>query len=270
MRLELHWRSEDGIRLPMALWRPGPGYQMISSSILGGGLGPREWVLNAQVRRRLRPHRPGRAPHGSGRRPRPFRSRGRAADRCPGHRGRQREDEGVHVAATVGLRVPTWAAAPPGSADPELAPVRRPGDDQHHRLGAGPAQRRGVRQRRGHRDRGQDPGPARGGIRLHRDRVGRRLRGRPGRPCGRQSGRGFRRAAVALGRQDRPRRACRRLRWRPGTTPGPVQRRGRADGADDRVAGGVGAHRDPRGVDLGDPVLGEHGGGGPGRLDAAR
>jgi len=39
----------------------------------------------------------------------------------------QRQDEGAHVAATVGLRVPTWAAAPPGSADPELAPIRRPG-----------------------------------------------------------------------------------------------------------------------------------------------
>ena len=49
MRLELHWRNEAGIRFPMALWRPGPGYQMISSSIVGGGLGPREWVLNAQV-----------------------------------------------------------------------------------------------------------------------------------------------------------------------------------------------------------------------------
>src|ERR1700727_3178225 len=49
MRLELHWRSEDGVRLPMALWRPGPGHQMISSGIVGGGLGPREWVLNAQV-----------------------------------------------------------------------------------------------------------------------------------------------------------------------------------------------------------------------------
>jgi len=33
----------------------------------------------------------------------------------------QRQDEGVHAAATVGLRVPTWAAAPPGRPDPELA-----------------------------------------------------------------------------------------------------------------------------------------------------
>jgi adenosylcobinamide amidohydrolase len=34
----------------------------------------------------------------------------------------QREDEGVHAAATVGLRVPTWAARP-GGPDPELAPL---------------------------------------------------------------------------------------------------------------------------------------------------
>ena len=49
MRLDLSWRTEDGERLPMALWHPGPGYRMISTGVLGGGLGPREWVLNAQV-----------------------------------------------------------------------------------------------------------------------------------------------------------------------------------------------------------------------------
>ena len=49
MRLDLTWRAEDGLELPMALWYPGPGYRMISTGVLGGGLGPREWVLNAQV-----------------------------------------------------------------------------------------------------------------------------------------------------------------------------------------------------------------------------
>ena len=49
MRLDLTWRAEDGLDLPMAVWHPGPGYRMISSGVLGGGLGPREWVLNAQV-----------------------------------------------------------------------------------------------------------------------------------------------------------------------------------------------------------------------------
>jgi adenosylcobinamide amidohydrolase len=39
----------------------------------------------------------------------------------------QCEDEEVRAAATVGLRVPAWAAVPPGSADRELVPVWRPG-----------------------------------------------------------------------------------------------------------------------------------------------
>ena len=39
----------------------------------------------------------------------------------------EREDEGVLVAATVGLRVPTWAAAPSGTVDREVAPAWRPG-----------------------------------------------------------------------------------------------------------------------------------------------
>jgi adenosylcobinamide amidohydrolase len=39
----------------------------------------------------------------------------------------QCEDDGVHAAATAGLRVPAWAAAPPGTADRELAPAWRPG-----------------------------------------------------------------------------------------------------------------------------------------------
>ena len=45
----MRWRDEDGIPLPAACWRPGPGYRMISSGVLGGGIGHREWVLNAQV-----------------------------------------------------------------------------------------------------------------------------------------------------------------------------------------------------------------------------
>ena len=51
MRLERHWRSEDGVRLPMALWRPGPGYRMISSGIVGGGLGPQ--IGRASCRERV-------------------------------------------------------------------------------------------------------------------------------------------------------------------------------------------------------------------------
>jgi adenosylcobinamide amidohydrolase len=124
VNLEEHWRTEDGIDLPMALWRAGPGYRMISSGIVGGGLGPRHWVLNAQV------------PGGYSRMD-PVEHLGELAASL-GLTGPgiglltaaqvtglvQREDEGVHAAATTGLRVPTWAAAPAGSADAELAPIR--------------------------------------------------------------------------------------------------------------------------------------------------
>ena len=123
MRLEMKWRDEDGVRLPMALWHPGPGYVMVSSGVLGGGLGPREWVLNAQVPNRYPRTDPaahlselarglGLSGPGVG-----LLTAARVTDVV------QREDEGVHAAATVGLRVPTWAAAPPGSPDPELVPI---------------------------------------------------------------------------------------------------------------------------------------------------
>jgi len=130
MRVELLWRTEAGEDeaaakpLAMALWRPGPGWTMMSSGVLGGGLGAREWVLNAQV-----PGWYGRtdpAAHlaelaaglgldgpGVG-----LLTAAQVTDLV------QRGDEGVQAAATVGLRVPTWAAAPNGVPDHELAPIR--------------------------------------------------------------------------------------------------------------------------------------------------
>ena len=122
MRLNLNWRAEDGARLPMALWHPGPGYRMISSGVLGGGLGPREWVLNAQVpaayartdpAEHLRELARGLGLTGPGV---GLLTAAQVTDLV------QRQDEEVQAAATVGLRVPTWAAAPPGDRDPELAP----------------------------------------------------------------------------------------------------------------------------------------------------
>jgi adenosylcobinamide amidohydrolase len=121
VRLELNWRAEDGLRLPMALWRPGPGYRMISTGVLGGGLGPREWVLNAQVpaayartdpAEHLRELARGLGLTGTGI---------GLLTAAPVTDLVQRQDEQVHAAATVGLRVPTWAAAPPGRPDPDLA-----------------------------------------------------------------------------------------------------------------------------------------------------
>jgi len=127
MRLEQLWRDEDGKRLAMALWRPGPGWTMISSGILGGGIGPREWVLNAQVPglyRRTDPAahlteiaaRAGLAGPGVG-----MLTAAQVTDLVTA------DDEGVQAAATVGLRVPTWAAAPRDAPDLELAPIWKPG-----------------------------------------------------------------------------------------------------------------------------------------------
>jgi adenosylcobinamide amidohydrolase len=127
MRIELHWRDEDGVRLPMACWRPGPGYRMIASSVLGGGIGPRDWVLNAQVPggySRMDPVRHlaelagtlGLTGAGVGM---------LTAAHVPGLV--QRSDTGVEATATTGLRVPTWAAAPADMADPELRPIYQPG-----------------------------------------------------------------------------------------------------------------------------------------------
>ncbi|MFB7943261.1 adenosylcobinamide amidohydrolase [Streptomyces sp. NPDC056049] len=46
---ELLERDEDGQRLGALLWRPGPGWRAVSSAVLGGGIGPRAWVMNVQV-----------------------------------------------------------------------------------------------------------------------------------------------------------------------------------------------------------------------------
>ncbi|MGW4958068.1 adenosylcobinamide amidohydrolase [Nonomuraea sp. NPDC004186] len=118
--MKLTYRVEDGTRLGALLWEFGPGWRMISSALLGGGIGPREWVLNAQVvagYSRMDPvdHLLSLGPAGDG----VGMLTAASVDRCV-----QASDGGVEAYATVGLRVPTWAAAPEGSADPELAPMR--------------------------------------------------------------------------------------------------------------------------------------------------
>lgn len=98
---------------PALLWRAGPGWRMVSSAILGGGVGPRTWVLNMQVRpgySRMDPvaHLTGIA----------------AAEGLAGHDGvglmtaadvaafTTGEDHGVRAWVTTGIGIPSWAAAP--------------------------------------------------------------------------------------------------------------------------------------------------------------
>ena len=127
MHVEMRWHRQDEVLLPLALWCPGPGYRMISSGVAGGGIGPREWVLNAQVPASYSRMDPavhlaelaaglGLEGEGVG-----LLTAARVTDIVHG------EDEGVSAAATVGLRVPAWAAVPSGAADGELGPAWRPG-----------------------------------------------------------------------------------------------------------------------------------------------
>ncbi|MCZ2524153.1 adenosylcobinamide amidohydrolase [Streptomyces sp. HB2AG] len=122
LRVEHLTRTEDGGSWDALLWRAGPGWRMVSSAVLGGGLGERAWVLNAQVRPGYARTDP--AEHLAG----IARSAGAAG---PGvglmtaaHVGEygEAEDEGVRAVATAGIGVTTWAAAPgpgaPGVPDP--------------------------------------------------------------------------------------------------------------------------------------------------------
>lgn len=99
-------------QLPVLVWDAGPGWDMVASTVAGGGLGPRRWVVNAQV------------PHGYARLdPEVHLAEVAAAHGLTGagagmltaadvRLACRAEDEGVGVVATVGLGRPTLAAAP--------------------------------------------------------------------------------------------------------------------------------------------------------------
>ena len=117
--MKLSYRVEEGARLGSLLWEFGPGWRMISSAMLGGGIGRRTWVLNAQVvggYSRMDPieHLVEMGPSGTG----VGMLTAASVDRYA-----TAHDGGVEAVATVGLRVPTWAASPEGADDLELAPM---------------------------------------------------------------------------------------------------------------------------------------------------
>ncbi|MFB7230118.1 adenosylcobinamide amidohydrolase [Streptomyces fimicarius] len=105
-------RHEDGHRLHHLLLRLGPGVRVCSSAVLGGGIGPRAWILNAQVPGgypRLDPDRhlaeiaaaEGLTGPGAG-----LMTAADVAAYTTGH------DGGVTATVTAGLGVRGWAAAP--------------------------------------------------------------------------------------------------------------------------------------------------------------
>lgn len=110
--MERGHRVEDGACWHLLVWRAGPGWRMVSSAVLGGGLGERAWVLNAQVRPgydRMDPEQhladlaraEGLEGAGVGL------MTAAPVDDCA-----CAEDGGARVAVTAGIGVPTWAAAP--------------------------------------------------------------------------------------------------------------------------------------------------------------
>lgn len=121
--LQFHRTVRGGSELTTTVWRPGAGRRAISSAMLGGGLGPIGWVINAQVPGdydRMDPidHlKEMAAAHGLSGQGVGMLTAAAVA------RTVTCEDSGVTASATVGLRVPTWAAAAAGVCDPELAPM---------------------------------------------------------------------------------------------------------------------------------------------------
>ncbi|MFE9773256.1 adenosylcobinamide amidohydrolase [Streptomyces sp. NPDC005931] len=115
-------RAEDGERLHALLWAPGPGWRMISSAVLGGGIGERAWVLNAQVAhgyRRTDPDRHLAALAATAGARGPGVGLMTAADvRAYAHAG----DGGAEALVTSGVDVRGWAASPAGGADGPPAP----------------------------------------------------------------------------------------------------------------------------------------------------
>jgi adenosylcobinamide hydrolase len=128
LRPQLRRYEEDGRRWPVLVWTSRARIRSISSAPFGGGVGPCSWVLNAQVPLSYSRCDPqagvaalaaglGLDGPGVGM----LTAAEVSAVECAA-------DGGVEAAATVGLRVPTWAAAAetgdgrPGGAA-EVTPV---------------------------------------------------------------------------------------------------------------------------------------------------
>ncbi|WUS95508.1 adenosylcobinamide amidohydrolase [Streptomyces sp. NBC_00708] len=111
-RGELLVRREDGADLHHLVWRLGPGWRVCSSAVLGGGIGPRDWILNAQVPGgypRMDPDRHLAEIAAGARLTGPGAGLMTAADVTAYTTA---ADEGVHATATCGLGVRGWAAVP--------------------------------------------------------------------------------------------------------------------------------------------------------------
>ena len=122
IRPELRTRTEAGREWPLLVWAPGPGWRAVSTAIVGGGLAPCAWWVDAQVDKEY--FHPDPVAHarevatGLGLAPDAGVAMLTAADV---RRWTAADDEGVLAAATVGLGLPVLAAVPPEVAAREAA-----------------------------------------------------------------------------------------------------------------------------------------------------
>ncbi|MFE5858534.1 adenosylcobinamide amidohydrolase [Streptomyces sp. NPDC056500] len=122
LSVECLTRTEDGEQLHALLWSAGPGWRMISSTVLGGGIAERAWVLNAQVSHGYRRTDP--AQHLT-ELARDARARGEgvgmltAADVTAHAQG---YDAGAAAVVTAGIGVRGWAASPSEGTSRASAP----------------------------------------------------------------------------------------------------------------------------------------------------
>ncbi|MCC5951755.1 MAG: adenosylcobinamide amidohydrolase [Acidimicrobiia bacterium] len=111
--------------LPRLVWRFTEPWRMLSSAAVGGGWGERCWVLNIEVPAEFHHTDLDALVHGV--------ARGEHLDgdgiglltAADVRNAQHAVDGAVRATATVGLRLPTWAAAPPvaeGSTDPPWSP----------------------------------------------------------------------------------------------------------------------------------------------------
>jgi adenosylcobinamide amidohydrolase len=111
------------LRTPALVWDLERPHRVLSSTVLGGGLGERLWVINVQVEAGYARTDPARH----------LEDLARAGQLSgPGvgfltaarvDRWTRGEDDGVEVYATVGLRHPEWAASTSGRGAPDAVRV---------------------------------------------------------------------------------------------------------------------------------------------------
>ncbi len=124
MHPTLHHRPEDGLVLPLLAWALPQPWTVCSTASVGGGLGRRDWVVNAQVapgylRTDLSTHVAELAELAGLGPGRPGVGLLTAADVDDAVHTR---DGGVVATVTAGVRIPTWAAAPDDGVDAPLGP----------------------------------------------------------------------------------------------------------------------------------------------------